>query len=72
MINILLYQILACTIHEKIQKCHTKTINLKYQVQCEMKDLSYFTDHILYKIFMVILSILPKNKKKTDNPPIKI
>ena len=29
------YQILAFTIHGKIQKRHTKTITLKYQLQME-------------------------------------
>ena len=39
--NMLLYEILACTIHEKILKSHTKVVNLKYQVKYDMKNLNY-------------------------------
>ena len=53
----LLYQILAYTIHEKILKSHAKTINLKYQLQRGMKTLDYLMDHILYQIFKYIWSI---------------
>ena len=41
----LLYQLLACTIHGKIS--HTKTKNLKHQVQRGMKNLNFLTDHFL-------------------------
>ena len=57
LINIFLYQILACTIHRKYEKSHIRTINLKYQLQHSMKNLNYLTDHILYQIFKVILNI---------------
>ena len=40
LINMLLYQTLSFTIHGKIQKSHTKTINLKYQLQTGMKNLN--------------------------------
>ena len=36
----LLYQVLAYTKHGTIQKCHTKTINLKYLDQPEMQNLN--------------------------------
>ena len=36
----LLRKILVCTIHGKIYKSHTKTINLKYQLAHEMKNLN--------------------------------
>ena len=36
----LLYQILASTMHEKDKKSHTVTIKLKYQVQRGMRNLS--------------------------------
>ena len=36
----LVYQILAFTKHEKLQKSHTKTINLKYQLPSGMKNLN--------------------------------
>ena len=38
----LLYQILAYNIHGKIQETHTKSTNLKYQIQCCLMD------HVLY------------------------
>ena len=56
-------QILACTIYGKIKKNNTKTINLKYQLQRGMINLSYFKDHILYQIFKIMLSISSKNMK---------
>ena len=34
MINMLLYQVLASVIHEKILKNSLETINLEYQLQC--------------------------------------
>ena len=69
----LLYQILAYTIHEKIEKSHIRTINLKYQLQHEMKNLNYLMDHILYQIFKIILSIFKKKRgEETDNSSIEI
>ena len=62
-INMLLYKILAFTIHRKIQKSHTKIINLKYQLQLEMKSLNYLMDHILYQILKAILNISSKNMR---------
>ena len=56
----LLYQILAFTIHRKIQKSHTKIIYLKYQLRHGMKSLNYLMDHILYQILKNILSISSK------------
>ena len=41
----------------KNMKSHTKTINLKYQLQHEMKNLNYLMDHILYQIFNITLNI---------------
>ena len=58
-INILLYQILAYTIHEKILKSHTKLMNLKYQLQRGTK-----IDQILYQIFKIIFSISLKTWRK--------
>ena len=58
----LLYQILAYTIHEKILKSHTKTINLKNQVEHGMKNLNYLMSHILYQIFTFFF---PLNENKT-------
>ena len=51
--NMLLYQILVCTIRTYI-KTHTKTINLKYKLHHEMKNLLYC---ILNQIFKIILNI---------------
>ena len=56
----LLYQILAFTIHGEIQKAHTKIINSKYQLQYGTKNLNYLVNHILYQIFKNILSISSK------------
>ena len=44
----------------KIQKSHSKVINLKYQLQHGMENLNYLMDHILYEIFKIILKIYLK------------
>ena len=44
----------------KIIKSHTKIMNLKYQLQHGMKSLNYLMNHILYKIFKNLFSILSK------------
>ena len=36
----LLYQILAYSIHRKLEKTHTKILHLKYQLWHGMKNLS--------------------------------
>ena len=41
-------------------KSHTKTINVKYQLQCSMINMNYPTDYILYQIFTIILNISSK------------
>ena len=46
--------------HEKIWKCHTKIINLKYQLRPEIKSLNYLMGHILYQIFKITLNIIDK------------
>ena len=56
-INTLLYQIIAYTIHGQILESHTKIINLKYQFRLIIKNLNYLIDHILYQIFRIILNI---------------
>ena len=48
----------------KIQKNHSKVINLKYQLQHGMENLNYLMDHILYEIFKIIFDISFKNMKK--------
>ena len=50
--------------NEKIQKSHSKVINLKYQLQHGMENLNYLMDHILYEIFKIIFDISFKNMKK--------
>ena len=62
--NMLLYQILAFTIHGKIYKSNTKVIDLKYQLQYGMEKLNYLIDHILYLIFKNILSISSKSMRQ--------
>ena len=59
--SMLVYQILAFTIHRKIQKSHTRIINLKYQLQHRMTSLNYLMDHILYQIFKIALHTSLKN-----------
>ena len=63
-INMLLYQILAFTITGKMQKSHTKIINLKYQLRHEIKSLNYLINHSLYQISKIIFNISYKNMKK--------
>ena len=49
-------------------KIHVRTINIKYQIQHEMKNLSY-----LYQIFKIILNISSKTLgEKTVNHSIRI
>ena len=60
----LLYQILEYTIHREMQKSHTKTMNIKYRLQCGTKKFNYLMGHILYKIFKIILNISSKNIKE--------
>ena len=59
----LLYQMLLYTKHGKIQKSHSKTLNLKYLDQHGMKNLNYQMDPIPHQIFITILSISSKNMK---------
>ena len=46
--------------------------NLKYQLQHGMINLNYQMDHILYKIFKIILSISKRHGEDTDNPSTRI
>ena len=46
------------------KKSHVKTIILKHQPPREMKDLNFLTNHLLYQIFKIILSISLKNIKE--------
>ena len=55
---------------ERFLKSHTKTINLKYHLQRRMINLNHLTDNILYQIFFSVC--FKKNRKKTDNPSVKI
>ena len=69
----LLYQILGSTTHGKIQKCHTKTKNLKYQVQRGMKNWNYLMDKFLYQIFKIILTLSSKKHEiVTNNSTIRM
>ena len=52
-------------------KCYIRTMNLKYQLQREMKNLNYLMNHILYQIFRIILTLsYKKYGGKTINPSI--
>ena len=67
----LLYQILASTIHGKTSTTYMKIINLKYQLQLGIMNLNYLMD--LVQIFKLILSISSKkNKAVTNNLSIRI
>ena len=57
-------QILAFTIHGKIKKIHTKTINLKYLLQHGITNLNYLMDHTLYLIFKISWCTSLKNMKQ--------
>ena len=46
----------------KIIKSHTKTMNIKNQVQRGMTNFSYLTDHIIYQMSRVTLSISSSDK----------
>ena len=56
----LLYQILTCTIHGKIQESH-KTINL-ISAPNRKKNSNYLMDHVLHQIFQIILSMIYVSK----------
>ena len=62
--KVLLYQILVFSIHRKTERAHIITINLKYQLQHGMMNLSYQIDYILYQIFKTISSIFLKNMER--------
>ena len=44
--------------------CEHVLLNLKYQLQHEMKSFNYLIDHILYQILKTILGISPKNMRE--------
>ena len=73
MISLLLYQTLAFTRHRKIQKSHTKIINLKYQLWHGMENFNHLMDHILCirysRLFWIFLK---KHETVTDNSSIMI
>ena len=56
----------------KIEKSHTKAINLKYQLQLGMKNLNCLMDHTLSDIQDYFKYINKKHEKIGDNPLIKI
>ena len=59
----LLYEILAYTLHEKLSESY-KSKKLKYQLQSDTINLSYLMDYTLFHIFKNILSISSKNMKQ--------
>ena len=70
--NMLLYQILAKTVHGYCKKTHRK-INLIYKLQHGMKNLSYLMD--LFSVSDIedyLEYIFKKHGQKTDNPAIRI
>ena len=58
---------------EKNKKSHTKTINLKCQLQHGMENLIYLKDRILAQIFKIILNVyIKKTVKKAAITSIRI
>ena len=53
---VVLWNLSICYTYKNI-KGHTKTKNLKYQLQHGTKNLNYLMDHILRQIFRITLSI---------------
>ena len=74
MIDILLYQILPDNKHGKTQKSGAKAMNLKYQLQRGMINLSYLMYHYsLSDIRGYFECIVRKHEIVTvKNPPIRI
>ena len=68
----LLYQILAFTIHEKNIKSSYNNNKFKVSVPTWSDELNYQIDHIQYQIFKIISSVFLRNSENVDNPPIKI
>ena len=68
----LLYQILAYIIHEKIWNSHTKITNLKFLNQCRIKNLNYLISYPVSDIQHYFKYIIKKHEMVTDNPPIRI
>ena len=60
--NILLHQTVASTIHKKNKNSYKK--EFKYQLQSVMINLNYLIGHILYQIFKNLLNISSKNMKQ--------
>ena len=52
-------------IHKKIQKTHTKTINLKYHLHGGLVYLNYMLYWILYQVFNITLIISTKDMAKS-------
>ena len=60
----LLYKILACTIHEEMKKSQTPAIDLRYELQRGTENVTYLMNCILYQIFKTILNAFSKNIDK--------
>ena len=68
----LLYQILAYAIPGKISKSHTKTKNIKYQLQHEMKKFELPDESCSVSNNQGYLKyIIEKHEAVTDNPLIR-
>ena len=51
---------------EKYKKSHIRIINLRYQIQHDMKNLNYVMDDILYQVFKIIFNIYLKSIEKNS------
>ena len=65
----LLYQILAHTIHRKTLKSNTKT-NLKYLCKHGMIKFNYLIEYFLYQIIMYFDYIIKKHETVINITPI--
>ena len=60
------YQMLAYTIYEKIWKSHTKAMNSKYQLRRGIKNLNYLMDHFLYQLTAINIYLKKQSRHKTN------
>ena len=60
----LLYEILVHILHEKNIIIHAIPICLTYKLQHRIKNLNFWTDHMLYQIFKIISGITSRNMKQ--------
>ena len=68
----MIYQVLAFTVHGKTLKGHIRIINLKYQLQHEMKNLNCLKDLFYIRYSRLFWIYVKKSWGKTVNPSVGI